>query len=107
MYADGATSECLVCNPDCQTCSSSLIASCSSCNPIKYLISGICITNCPSPHHQNNYADYTCDEISQTPGLSVQIQTLGYKNRVPKDVQVYMKVAIAAADDDEVVSIQW
>jgi hypothetical protein len=85
MYADGATNLCMACNPDCQTCSSSLIASCNSCNPIKYLLNGVCVSECPSPHHTNNYADYTCTEISTTPGLSVKIQSLGYKNRIPKN----------------------
>lgn len=59
-YADPETKECLDCNPDCQSCNSSLLASCLSCNPIKYLYSGICLTQCPNPHHKNNFTDYTC-----------------------------------------------
>lgn len=84
-YADGETKECLDCNPDCQQCASNLIASCLSCNPIKYLLNGICLSNCPSPHHQNNFTDYTCTQISSSNYLSVKIQSLGYKSRIPKE----------------------
>jgi hypothetical protein len=106
-FANEETNECMECNPDCQTCDSSLMASCTSCNPIKYLFNGICLTNCPTQHHSNNYANYTCDEISTVSGLYVQIQSLGYKSRIPKDYQVYLKVNIVADEDDAISSILW
>lgn len=35
---------CIDCNLDCQTCNRSTIASCMTCNPIKYLYNGMCVT---------------------------------------------------------------
>jgi hypothetical protein len=46
-YSDADTKNCIQCNQDCQTCNSSIIASCMSCNPIKYLFNGMCVLDCP------------------------------------------------------------
>jgi len=106
-YADAETLECVECNPDCQTCNSSTIASCLSCNPIKYLLNGICVSECPSPHHSNNYTDYTCNQLSSPTYLKVKIQSLGYKNRIPKDIQAYLKAEIDNTGGGEVLTVVW
>ena len=45
-YSD-SSNNCVLCNSDCQTCASSTIASCITCNPIMYLFDGMCVTQCP------------------------------------------------------------
>lgn len=64
QYPDTVTNQCLKCNNDCQTCENNYIASCKTCNPIKFLYNGICVGDCPGPHQMNNYTDYTCVETS-------------------------------------------
>ena len=94
QFADPITGKCTNCNLDCQTCSNDLIASCLSCNPVKYLLDGICVTECPAGSYENVLSNYTCKRIYTPPNLSVKIQTLGYKNRIPKDIKQYLKAEI-------------
>lgn len=84
-----------------------MIASCLSCNPVGYLYNGICISDCPKPHHVNNFTDFVCHEISQTQFLKVKIQSLGYEYAVPKDKSMYLKVHIDNTGGDSISSIEW
>ena len=74
---------------------------------MKYLLKGICVLDCPTPHHSNNFTDYTCNTVSSTNYLKVKIQTLGYKNRIPKDIQAYLKADIDNTGGGEILSILW
>lgn len=93
-YPDSITKECLSCNLDCQTCNRSEIRSCNTCKPVKYLYDGLCVSDCPQPHHQNNFSSYQCVQISKTQYLKVSIQSLGYKLKIPKDQQTYLRAII-------------
>jgi hypothetical protein len=45
--------------------------------------------------------------ISSADNLRVSIQSLGYKSRVPKNIQVYLKADINNEGGGEIVSIYW
>ncbi|CDW88139.1 neurohypophysial n-terminal domain containing protein [Stylonychia lemnae] len=106
-YPNPQTNECMECNPDCQTCNSNYISSCLTCEPIKYVLNGICLEQCPTPHHKNNFTSYKCDQISDTSFLKVKIQSLGYKSKIPKDVQQYLKASISNEGGGDILSILW
>lgn len=106
-YSESGTRNCLQCNQDCQTCNSSVIASCLSCNPIKYLFNGMCVTDCPKPYHMNNFTDYLCHEIGKPKFLQVRILSLGFMSKIPKDKTVYLKASINNTGGGEITSILW
>ncbi len=72
-YPNSITNECLGCNLDCQTCNRSEIRSCMTCKPVKYLYDGLCVEDCPQPHHKNNFSSYKCERIGDTQYLKVKI----------------------------------
>eukprot|EP00347_Sterkiella_histriomuscorum_P007679 403347989 len=106
-FSDSETKICTECNPDCLTCTSAIIASCTSCNPNKQLFNGICVEDCPTPHHSNNYTSYVCNQIDQPKYLQVKIMSLGFINRIPKDKQVFLKVDINNTGGGDITGIMW
>lgn len=104
-YPDQITKQCLSCNLDCQTCNRSEIRSCMTCKPVKYLYSGLCVIDCPQPHHQNNFSSYMCEKIGDTKFLKIKIQSLGYKLKIPKDQQTYLRAEINNEGGGQITSI--
>jgi hypothetical protein len=78
-----------------------------TCKPVKYLYDGLCVQDCPQPHHQNNFSSYQCVEISRATNLKVTIQSLGYKLKIPKDQQTYLRVIIDNEGGGMITSILW
>lgn len=72
-----------------------------------YLFNGLCVEQCPSPHHVNNFTDYTCHQVSQPTYLQVKILPLGFMTAIPKDKVVYLKAEINNTGGGNISSIQW
>lgn len=92
-FPDETSKECLECSYRCGVCNKDESKSCSECEAIHYLFNGVCVETCPSPDYEGQYSDYTCKRVTDD-YIDVSILSLGYKKRIPKDKQAYMKVAI-------------
>ena len=67
----------------------------------------MCVTDCPRPHHENNFTDYLCHVKSKPKFLQVKILSLGFINRIPKDKTVYLKADINNTGGGNITSILW
>ena len=67
----------------------------------------MCVTQCPQPHHVNNFTDYLCHTVSEPVYLKVAILPLGFMTAIPKDKTVYLKAEINNTGGGNITSILW